>query len=103
MHWREWLNLLNSLTHVQRSSLKVTLSTQIHQGTSRVMRNLVEELLVWNLPQLTELTTFMVLPIFPKHLQKLCFHGFNVLDSSPPITLPSLVSLDIIADSPDHL
>ena len=102
-HWREWLNLPNSLTHVQQSSLKVTLSTRIHQGTSRVMRNLVEELLVWNLPQLTELTTFMVLPIFPKHLQKLRFHGLDVSDSSPPITLPSLVSLEIVADSPDHL
>ena len=102
-HWREWLNLPNSLTHVQQGSLNVTLSTRIHQGTCRVMRNLVEDLLVRSLPQLTELTTSHVLPIFPKHLRKLRFRGFDVSDPPPPITLPSLVSLEIIAESPDHL
>ena len=102
-HWREWLNLPNSLTHVRRSSLKVTHSTRMHQGTCRVMRNLVEDILVLSLPQLTELTTSDVLLIFPEHLRKLRFHGFGVSDSWPPITLPSLVSLEIIADSPDHL
>ena len=102
-HWREWLNLPNSLTRVQRSSLNVTLSTRIHQGTCRVMRNVVEDLLVRNLPQLTELTTSNLLPIFPRHLRKLRFRGFHLSDSPPPITLPSLVSLEIIVDSPDHL
>ena len=102
-HWRKWLNLPDSLTHVQRSSLKFTLSTRTHQGTCRVVRNLVEEHLVRSLPQLTELTISSVLLIFPKHLRKLRCRGFDVSYSSPPITLPSLVSLEIIADSPDHL
>jgi len=58
---------------------------------------------VWRLPQLTELTTSEVLHIFPKHLRKLCLHGFAMSDSLPSIALPSLVSLEIIADGPDHL
>jgi len=102
-HWREWLNLPNSLTHTQQSSLKVTLSAGMHQGASRVIKNMVEEILVWRLPQLTELTTSEVLRIFPKHLRKLRLYGFAMLDSLPSIALPSLVSLEIIADSPDHL
>ena len=67
------------------------------------MRNVVEDLLLRSLPQLTELTTSNIPPIFPRHLRKLRFRGFNVSDSSPPITLPSLVSLEIIADGLDHL
>ena len=102
-HWRKWLNLPNSLTHVQQSSLKVTLSTRVQQETCRLIRNMVEDILVRRLPQLTELTTSNVLTIFPKHLRKLRFHGFAISHSFPSITLPSLVSLEIIADSPDHL
>jgi hypothetical protein len=67
---------------------------------------MVEGALVWGLPQLTELATSKVLPIFPKHLRKLRFHGFAMFAMSgslPSITLPSLVSLEIIADNPDHL
>jgi len=101
-HWRKWLNLPNSLTHVQQSSLKVALSARRHQGASRVIKDMVEEILVWRLPQLTELTT-EVLHIFPKHLRKLRLYGFAMSDSFPSITLPSLVSLEIIADSLDHL
>jgi len=101
--WQKWLNLPNSLTHVQQSSLKVTLFARMHQGASRVIKNMVEEILVWRLPQLTELTTSEVLRIFPKHLRKLRLHGFAMSDSLPSIALPSLVSLEIIADSPDHL
>ena len=103
MRWRTWLNLPNSLTLVQQSSLKVTLSARMHRETFRVIQNMIEEILVWRLPQLTELTTSKVFPIFPKHLRKLRLHGFAVSDSLPSITLPSLVSLEIIADSPDHL
>ena len=101
--WREWLSLPDSLEHVQRSELKVTLSTQMHKEACGVIRNTVEEVLVRRLPQLTELTTSKVLHIFPKHLRKLCFHAFAISDSWPSMTLPSLVSLEIIADSPDHL
>jgi hypothetical protein len=102
--WRQWLSLPNCLTHIQQSSLKVTLST--HQEACRGIRNMVEEALVWSLPQLTELATSKVLPIFPKHLRKLSFHGFDMLavsSSLPSITLLSLVSLEIIADIPDDL
>jgi len=105
-HWRKWLNLPDSLTHIQQSSLKVTLSARthgVHQGASRVIKNMVEEILVWRLPPLTELTTSEVLHIFPKHLRKLRLYGFAMSDSLPSIALPSLVSLEIIADSPDHL
>jgi hypothetical protein len=101
--WRQWLNLPNSLKHIQQSSLRVTLSTRMHQEECRVIRNMVEEILAWRLPQLTELATSKVLPIFPKHLRKLRFHGFAMSGSLPSITLPSLVSLEIIADSPDDL
>ena len=101
--WRRWLNLPNSQTRVQQSSLNVTLSARMHQEAFRVIKNMVEEILVWRLPQLTELTTSKVLPIFPKHLRKLRFHAFAMSDSLPSITLPNLVSLEIIADSPDHL
>jgi len=115
--WRGWLNLPNSLTHVQQSSLKVALGTisrqpshsrlsfsaRMHREAFRVIKNMVEEFLVWRLPQLTELTTSKALPILPKHLRKLRLHGFATSASLPPITLPSLVSLEIIADSPEHL
>ena len=101
--WRKWLNLPNSLTHVQRSSLKVTLSTRIQQEACRLIRNMVEDILVRKLPQLTEMTTSNVLTIYPKHLRKLRLHGFAMSHSFPSIILPSLVSLEIIADSPDHL
>jgi hypothetical protein len=104
--WRQWLSLPNHLTHVQQSSLKVTLSTRMHQEACRGIRNMVEEALVWNLPQLTELATSKVLPIFPKHLRKLLFHGFPMFARSgslPSITLPSLISLEIIADNPGDL
>ena len=67
------------------------------------MRNLIENILVRRLPQLTEPITSNLLLVFQKHLRKLRFRGFDVSDSSPPITLPSLVSLEVIADSPDHL
>jgi len=104
--WRKWLNLPNSLTHVQQSSLRVTLSAQMHrmhQGASRVIKNMVEEILVWRVPQLTELTTSEVLRIFPKHLRKLRLYIFAMSDSLPSIALPNLISLEIIADSLDHL
>jgi len=101
--WRKWINLPSSLAHVQQSSLKVILSARMHQGASRVIKNMIEEILVWRLPQLTELTTSEVLHTFPKHLRKLCLHGFAMSDSWPSIALPSLVSLEIIADSPDLL
>jgi len=100
---QKWLNLPNSLIHVQQSSLKVTLSTRMHQKASSVIRDMVEEVMVQRLPQLTELTTCKVLPIFPKHLRKLRFHGFAMSDPWPSIILPSLVSLEVIADSPRHL
>ena len=103
MDWRDWLNLPDHLEHVRQSSLKVTLSTQMHKEAWGNIRNTLEEVLVWRLPQLTELTTSKVLHIFPKHLRKLRFHGFAMGNSWPSITLPSLVSLEIIADSPDHL
>ena len=104
-HWRRWLNLPNSLTHVQQSSLKVTLSARMHQEAFRVIKNILEEILVWRLPQLTKLTISKVLRIFPKHLRKLGFrfHAFAMSDSSYSITLPNLVSLEIITDTPDHL
>jgi hypothetical protein len=101
--WRKWLNLPNSLTHVQQTSLKVTLSTRMHWEASSIIRNMVEEALVRRLPHLTELTTSRVLPIFPRHLRKLRFHSFAISEPCPSITLPSLVSLEIITDSPDHL
>ena len=102
-HCRKWLNLPNFPTHVQHSSPKVTLSTRTHQEPCKVISDIVEEILVRRLPQLTELTTSKVLHIFPKHLQKLRFQGFAMSHSFPSIALPSLISLEIIADSPDHL
>jgi hypothetical protein len=101
--WRQWLSLPNYPTHIQQSSLKTTISTRMHQEACKVIRNMVEEALVWSLPQLTELATSKVLPIFPKHLRKLRFHGFPMSGSLPSITLPSLISLEIIADIPDDL
>ncbi len=101
--WQKWLNLPDYLEPVQQSSLKITHSTQMHKEAWGVISNTFEEVLVWGLPQLTELATSKVLHIFPKHLQKLRFHGFAMANSWPSITLPSLVSLEIIADSPDHL
>jgi len=76
---------------------------RMDQGAPIVIKNMVEEILVWGLPQLTELTTSEVLRIFPKHLRKLRLYGFAMSDSLPSIALPSLVSLEIIADSSDHL
>ena len=102
-HWRGWLNLPDHLEHVRQSSLKVTLSAQMHKEAWGNIRNTLEEVLVWRLPRLTELTTSKILHIFPKYLQRLRFHGFAMANSWPSITLPSLVSLEIIADSPDHL
>ena len=120
-HWRKWLNLPNSLTHVQQSSLRVTSSTWMprkarrhqevrkhqevlkHQGACTVIRDMVEEILMQRLPQLVELTTFGVSRLFPKHLRKLRLHGFAIRYSTPSITLPSLVSLEVIADCPGHL
>ena len=101
--WRDWLNLPDHLEHVQQSSLKVTLSSQMHKEAWENIRYTLEEVLVWRLPQLTELHTSKVLHIFPKYLQRLRIHGFAMANSWPSITLPSLVSLEIIADSPDHL
>jgi len=75
----------------------------MHKEAWEAIGNTFEEVLVWGLPQLTELATSRVRHIFPKHLQKLRFHDFAMSISWPPITLPSLVSLEIIADSPDHL
>jgi len=74
----------------------------MHQEAFRVIKNLVEEILVWRLPQLTELTTSKVLPILPNHLRKLRFHAFATSDSLPTLTLPSLILLEVIADIPDH-
>ena len=101
--WLKRLNLPDYLEHVQQSSLKVSLQTQVHKEAWGVIRNTVEEDLVRRLPQLTELTTSNVLHIFPEHLRKLRFHGFATSGSWPSMTLPSLVSLEIIADSPDDL
>ena len=103
-NWRKWLNLPKSLTYIQKSLLKVTLSTRVHQEASRVIRNPVEDILVWRLPQLTNMKpSDYGLPIFPNYLRKLRFHGFAMSHSFFSITLPSLVSLEVIADSPDHL
>ena len=102
--WQKSLNLPDYLEHVQQSSLKVTLSTQMHKEAWGVIRNTLEEVLVWGLPQLTKLATARVHQIiFPNHLQKLRFHGFAMSDSWPSMTLPSPASLEIVADSPDHL
>ena len=103
MNWRKWHNLPRSLTHIQQSSLKYTLSTGVHQETPRVIRDLVEDILVWRLPQLTNMGSSDVLPISPNYLRKLRFHGFAMSHSSFSINYPSLVSLEIIAESPDHL
>ena len=101
--WLKRLNLPDYLEHVQHSSLKVSLSTQMHKEAWGVIRNTVEEALVRGLPQITDLTTSNVLYIFPKHLQTLRLHGFAISDSWPSMAFPCLVSLEIIADSPDHL
>ena len=103
MNWRKWHNLPRSLTHIQQSLLKYTLSTGVHQETPRVIRDLVEDILVWRLPQLTNMGSSDVLPISPNYLRKLRFHGFAMSHSSFSINYPSLVSLEIIAESPDHL
>ena len=103
-HWRKWLQLPKSLTHIQQSSLKFTLSTRVRQKAPRIIRLLVEDILVWRLPQLTNLkSSDDILPLFPNYLRKLRFHGFAMSHSFFSINLPSLVSLEIIADSPDHL
>ena len=102
-HWQKWLQLPRYLTHIQQSQLKFTLSTRVHQEASKVIRNLVEDILVWRLPQLTNMESSDVLPMFPNYLRKLRFHGFAMSHSFFSINLPSLVSLEIIADSSDHL
>ena len=103
-NWRKWLNLPKSLTHIQQSSLGITISSRVHQEASGVISNMVEDTLVWGLPQVTNLNTpNNFLPVFPKYLRNLRIHGFTIPHSFFSITLPSLVSFEIIADSPDQL
>jgi hypothetical protein len=101
--WRQWLNLPDYLEHVQQGSLKVTLSTQMHEKACGLSRDTVEEILMMGLPQLTELATFKILLIFPEHLQELRLHGFSMPDSLPSIDLPNLVSLEVDANGLDDL
>ena len=106
-HWREWFNLPDHLEHLQQASLKVMITSRMHEEEYGVIRNTAEailmSLLFSRLPQLTELTSSKILLAFPKHLQKLRLHGFSMPDSLVPIDLPELVSLEINADSLDHL
>jgi len=105
--WREWLNLPANLEHLQQASLKLMLTTPTHEGGYGIIRNTAEttllSLLLSRLPQLTELTTSEIPLTFPKHLQKLRLHAFNMPNSLAPIDLPKLVSLEINANELDHL
>ena len=106
-HWREWFNLPDHLEHLQQGSLKLMITTRTHQEEYGVVRNTAEailmSLLLSRLPHLTELTSSKLLLTFPKHLQKLRLHGFSMPDSLVPIDLPEVVSLEVNADSLDHL
>ena len=99
--WRRWLSLPDHLDTVRQSSLEMTPST--HEDVYGFISNAVEETLLLELPRLTELTTSNVPRILPGHLQKLHLHGFSMPDPLTPISLPSLVSLEINADTLDHL
>jgi hypothetical protein len=101
MRWRQWLNIPDNLKNVQRSSLEVT--SPMQEKAYAFIRKTVEETLLLGLPRLMELTTSEILHTFPEHLQKLRLHGFSIPDSWPPIKLPNLVSLEIQADTFDHL
>jgi len=103
MWWRQWLNLPDHLENVQHSSLEVTLPPQMHKGIFPFIRDMVEQVLLLELPRAMELTTSKFFRTFPEHLQKLYLHGSSRPISLYPITLHNLISLEIKADGLDHL
>ena len=63
------------------------------------IRKIVEDTLLLGLPRLMEPRTPEVPHTFLEHLQKLCLHLFSIPHSWSLIKLPSLVSLEIQADT----
>jgi hypothetical protein len=99
--WGRWLNPLISPESVQRTSLEVIMPKD--EEAYGFVRDVVEESLLLEMPQLTELATSRTLHVFPEHLQKLCLHDFSIPDSLSLIDLPSVVSLEIKANTLQHL
>jgi hypothetical protein len=96
-YWHRWCNPLHSPEYPRQDSLEVTLSANVKEY--EFVRDIAEENLLLEIPQLRELTTSKIFPVFPERLQKLCLQGYSIPDPFSPTNLLNLVSLEIKANT----